>query len=72
MSGGMESGSEYRIPHPFRVTQVGPSTATATATSSDVVDDDTTASEDANGTELEHQAFLGFSGGSRRTATAEF
>lgn len=72
----MESGSEYRIPHPFRVTQVGPSTATATATatatSSDVVDDDTTTSEDANGTELEHQAFLGFLGGSRRTATAEF
>lgn len=62
----MESGSEYRIPHPFRVKQVDPSISRPMTTSNF----DDTSLEDAYGTELENQDFSGLS--RRRTATTEF
>jgi hypothetical protein len=64
--GGMESGSEYRIPYPFRVEQVDPSISRPVTTSH--IDD--TPSESAYGMDLENQDSLGLS--RRRIATAEF
>ncbi|KAH8692516.1 hypothetical protein GQ44DRAFT_780108 [Phaeosphaeriaceae sp. PMI808] len=63
---GMESGSEYRIPHPFRVKQADPSISRPATTSHS----DDTPSENAYGTDLENQDSLGLS--RRRIATAEF
>lgn len=62
----MESGSEYRLPDPWRVKDVG----LATSKPLPAPDLDDVTPEGASGTDLEDQVFLGVH--RRRTATAEF
>ncbi|PSN72977.1 hypothetical protein BS50DRAFT_568569 [Corynespora cassiicola Philippines] len=62
---GMESGSEYRIPHPYQVKRIDPSTSRPTTT----LDFDSTTLERRNSIGLEEGAFVA---STRRFATAEF